>query len=166
MPTRRVLRSVLWNFLGTYTSRYSDYNEYWLFGFIVRELASAEFDLLAEREVFANDDIFAGAGDLAVREFADQLGKAGLDRSQVAKARLHIEQLSAVCNEIYGEERGGWNYRFRVTATADTGRTFESETIVFVAPNVPEAWLERSQFERRIWQLPKAPVVRGSLDLR
>ena len=35
MPTRRVIKSVLHNFLGTYTSRYSDYNGYWLFGFMV-----------------------------------------------------------------------------------------------------------------------------------
>ena len=35
IPARRHLKSVLAGFLGTYTSRYSDFQGYWLFGFIV-----------------------------------------------------------------------------------------------------------------------------------
>ncbi len=34
MATRRAINGVLGNFLGTYVSRYSDYDSYWLFGFI------------------------------------------------------------------------------------------------------------------------------------
>ena len=41
MATRRVIKSVLSNFLGTYVSRYSEYDGYLLFGFLV-----ADFDEL------------------------------------------------------------------------------------------------------------------------
>jgi hypothetical protein len=33
MVTPRAIRGMLRNFLGTYTSQYSDYKGYWLFGF-------------------------------------------------------------------------------------------------------------------------------------
>ncbi len=35
---RRIIKAVLDNFLGTYTSRYSDFHGYWLFGFLVKDL--------------------------------------------------------------------------------------------------------------------------------
>ena len=35
MPTRNALKGVLAGFLGTYTSRNSDYRGYWLLGFLV-----------------------------------------------------------------------------------------------------------------------------------
>jgi len=34
------MTAVLKNFLGTYTSRYSDFQGYWLFGFLVPGLGS------------------------------------------------------------------------------------------------------------------------------
>lgn len=48
MARRRVIKSVLHNFLGTYISRYSDFRGYWLFGFLVsnRFDFESEFDLL------------------------------------------------------------------------------------------------------------------------
>jgi hypothetical protein len=49
MATRRVIKSVLRNFLGTYTSRYSEIRGYWLFGFLVPDLGELHFDLLSRR---------------------------------------------------------------------------------------------------------------------
>ena len=42
MPTRRVIKSVLRNLLGTLTSRYSDWHGYWLLGFVVKDLEPIE----------------------------------------------------------------------------------------------------------------------------
>ena len=46
MAKRRAIRGVLGNFLGTFTSRYSDYDGYWLFGFLVADLKDLRIDLL------------------------------------------------------------------------------------------------------------------------
>ena len=48
MATRRVIKCVLGNFLGTYTSRYSDFGGYWLFGFLVADLAELQINLLGQ----------------------------------------------------------------------------------------------------------------------
>jgi hypothetical protein len=161
MPSRRILRSVLWNFLGTYTSRYSDYGGYWLFGMLTRELEEAEFDLLAEHS--SARALVTSADQLAVREFADQLAKSGLDRSCVTAARLHVERVTASSEVVDIRLRVGSSYRFRARATADTGRTFERETIIFVAPH--DARLERKS--ARASRAPawlRGPRARGRLD--
>ena len=47
MTTRKAIKSVLDNFLGTYISRYSDYDGYWLFGFLVKESPHLKINLLS-----------------------------------------------------------------------------------------------------------------------
>src|SRR4029077_7714090 len=92
MATRRAIRGVLGNLLGTYTSRYSDYDGYWLFGFLVADLVELRIDLLAT----AVDDSHMPTGvaaQLAVERFDDQMRKAGLKRSQVREACVTIRRL-------------------------------------------------------------------------
>jgi hypothetical protein len=48
MATRRVIKSVLGNFLGTYVSRYSDYDGYLLFGFLVGDLVELRINLFGQ----------------------------------------------------------------------------------------------------------------------
>ena len=48
MASRRVIKGVLGNFLGTYVSRYSDYDGYWLFGFLVGDLGELRINLLGQ----------------------------------------------------------------------------------------------------------------------
>jgi hypothetical protein len=46
MASTRALRGVVGNLLAAYVSRYSSYQGYWVFGFLVQELDLLEFDLL------------------------------------------------------------------------------------------------------------------------
>jgi hypothetical protein len=55
MPTRRVIKSVLDGFLGTYVSRYSDFGGYWLLGQVLDDLDGLEIDLLASVASDARD---------------------------------------------------------------------------------------------------------------
>ena len=136
MPTRRVLNGVLCGFLGTYTSRYSDYDGYWLLGFLVGNLEKAEFDLLtSEAGIFRNP--ISAARNLAASKFADQLRKAALELHNLNEARLTIERLPDDRSVPGQHFRCGYNLLFRATATADTGRQYEQEKIVFVAPHDP-----------------------------
>src|SRR5438552_72293 len=135
MATRRVLKSVLSGFLGTYTSRYSTYRGFWLFGFLVERLDRMEIDLLAQVGREEESPERARARGLAAQRFADQLSKSGLDSSIVRDARL-VVQRQADDESVPGQHfRSGYNIRFRATAVTDTGQQFEQERVVFVAPH-------------------------------
>jgi hypothetical protein len=135
MASRGVLKSVLWSFLGTYTSRYTDYQGYWLFGFLVNDLTTIEVDLLGSGD--RSPETPSGmARRAAVRKFADQIKKAGLDMSQVREARLTVERLPGEAVAfIKGHDRNGALVRFAVTVTADNGRRFAREQTLVVAPH-------------------------------
>ena len=82
MPRRRVLPAVLRGFLGTFTSRYSDLDGYWLFGFLAGDLDTVTMDLL---------EVCAGAFTpldvtrrLAAQRFAEQVAKSGLPRDWIS----------------------------------------------------------------------------------
>jgi nicotinamidase-related amidase len=138
MPTRRVLRGVLDGFLGTYTSRYSAYRGFWLFGFLVEKLDSLEIDLLAADGIATDHPVRKTARDVAANRFADQLRKSGLKLSNVRNARLTMQRLPDDGSIPGHHFRGGYNIRFLAKVTADTGRQFERERIVFVAPHDPQ----------------------------
>lgn len=136
MSARNVLRSVLWNFLGTYMSRYSDYDGYWLFGFLVDDLDSFECDLLASHvnTLMPLDT----AAHLATVKFADQMQKAGVEKSRLRTARLILTRLPGMTrSHVTEHERNGYNVRFRVDAETSDGKQFAKERIVFVAPHDP-----------------------------
>jgi len=136
MPSRRALNGVLAGFLGTYVSRYSEFDGYWLFGFLVMELDTVEFDLLEMGEDRAESPL-ASARNLAAQKFAEQLAKSGLDRSRVREARLVIDR-APDDGSVPGQHfRGGFNLSFRAAAIADNERRFRRETKVFVAPHDP-----------------------------
>lgn len=145
VPTRRVLKSALHAFLGTYTSRSTAYDGYWLFGFLVGDLSVIEMDLLAPADATGSAPARV-ARALAVAKFAEQLAKAGLARDHVRAARLVIERLAPTTSLVEFQERSGFQIRFRATVTADTGLEFAEERIVFVAPH--DARLERRSGQR------------------
>ena len=138
MTTQRAIRGVLGNFLGTYTSRYSDFDGYWLFGFLVDSLSDQEIDLLATACDGRKSPI-CFAIESAAAKFEDQMRKAGLERSQVREASLSIRRLSEpLMGAVNGRPSAGYNLSFKATAMMESGRRYESERIVFVAPHNPK----------------------------
>jgi hypothetical protein len=137
MATRKAIKGVLDNFLGTFTSRYSDYQGYWLFGFLVTEAEPLSFDLLSPPARLEAGPI-ASAADLAVRKFHDQLTKHGLDRSHVRAASVVIDWLPlTVDGQVNGHRAVGYQVRVSASATTDQGRQYQSERSFFVAPHNP-----------------------------
>src|SRR3954464_10587593 len=93
MTTSRSLRGALRNFLSTYTSRYSDYDGYWLFGFLVPRLDQLSIDLLGPSPTVVAHPLQAAIRS-AIERFHDQLRKAGLDSARLRAARLDIRKLA------------------------------------------------------------------------
>lgn len=92
MVTRRVTKSVLTNFLNAYVSRNSDYEGYWLFGFLVGDLRELQINLLAPTGGERNRPLGVAVASAAAK-FEDQVGKAALTRSRFREAWLTIRRL-------------------------------------------------------------------------
>jgi len=72
----------------------------------------------------------------AAAQFADQMQKAGLVRSQVREAWLMIRKLPGhVAGSINGVPCTGHTVSFSAGAVMDGGRRYEREQVVFVAPH-------------------------------
>ncbi len=134
--TRKALASVLRNFLGTYTSRYSDSHGYWLFGFMVESLHVSEIDLLSTDMTDFPDAQFE-AITVARKRFLEQLNKHGLNISKLKSARLTITR-GGKTTQKHDAHQFGYEVNFRAEAISDLGKKFEAEEVIFIAPHDPK----------------------------
>lgn len=135
MATRKVIRGVLENFLGTYVSRYSEFDGYWLFGFLVENLRELSINLL---EQGVNDPAtpLGVAVSSAFTKFEAQRIKAGLAPAQVRNAWLTIRRLSGLVNgSVNCHTCVGFKLSFSAVAVMDDGTRYERERVLFVAPH-------------------------------
>jgi hypothetical protein len=141
MATRRIVKSVLRNFLGTLTSRYSDWHGYWLFGFVVNDLERLDHDLLIPVAGSPDETPLAHIRSLATMKFQEQLSKARLDPIHIREATLILERLPGRVEVQYNPATSspyttsGYRVRFMVSAITDLGKLYECEQIVAVAPH-------------------------------
>ena len=146
MATQRVLRSVTRNFLATYTSRYSDREGYWLFGFL-SDNPELEIDLLGDR-YRRSDDPAEDARLCAMDAFVDQLAKAKVAETRLRTARLSISTSPQKIERVSGGTlRQGREMTFVVVITTDAGATYEAICTKFVAPHNPSLELRSTRSE-------------------
>ena len=123
MSHRRKMTSVLHNFLSTYTSRYSDYNGYWLFGMIIQHLNALDVDLLNSGDTGMVGTPLTFAIWLASERFADQLHKADISVSCLREARLRIvKSPDVIPGRVNGHLCAGYDVRFLARAVTDLGK--------------------------------------------
>src|SRR5690348_9290539 len=104
MPSWRVLNSVLGNFLGTITSRHTDFEGYWAFGFLLDDESALAIDLLqppSPRAISARDCVVAAAAT----KFHDQLSKARVLPSRLSSASLRIAVLPGIAEGFVNGHR-------------------------------------------------------------
>ncbi len=146
MTSRRHIKGVLWNFLGTFTSRYSDFDGYWVFGFLFENLDGMKIDLLTTS--IGNTSAMPSdfARQLALQKFAEQIAKAGLPRIWFREAYLEISKSSEpVFGVVNGLGTSGSNIRFLARAVTDLGRAYEATVSIFVAPHDPKVELRSAR---------------------
>jgi hypothetical protein len=135
MPHRRDLKGVVHNFLGTYTSRYSDHEGWWVFGLAEAQLASTCIDLLGEDSA-ASQEALAAAAQIARARFAEQLAKAKIPSSFVREAQLSITRSPEMSRgQVNGRWCDGHIFTFAVRVVSDRGKTFEDKASIFIAPH-------------------------------
>jgi hypothetical protein len=138
MTSRRAIRSVLHNFLGTYVSRYSDFNGYWLFGFLVKNIRQVEIDLMHTSEKSDDRMPLAVARRLATVKFAEQIQKARIPWSCIREAHLDITKspdLTPVA--VNGRICHGYKMTLVARVVTDLGRAYKTEMSIVVAPHNP-----------------------------
>ena len=141
MPRGRAMQGVLNNFLSTYTSRYSTFDGYWLFGFIVNDLERVEFDLLSPPTPDKYDALEA-ASLFASNKFIEQICKSGLSISCVVNAFVVLSKSAAMSSSLVENSyRSGFDVTFEARAYMEHGKYYECSDTIFVAPHDPK--LER-----------------------
>jgi hypothetical protein len=139
MKPRRIIKSVLHNFLGTYTSRYSDYDGYWLFGLLIRDVGELRIDLLCPSVDTTAPRAVVATIQLAAQKFREQMEKAGLSGLCAREARLDITSSRDLQRGfVNGRMSVGHTVRFVARVISDYGKTYEHEVSVFVAPHNAE----------------------------
>ncbi|MGZ4971942.1 MAG: hypothetical protein ACXWDN_04215 [Limisphaerales bacterium] len=140
MARHRVIPGVLHNFLGTFTSRYSDFHGYWVFGFLVENLSIVKVDLLGETIVDTTESSPSDfARQLAAQKFSEQIAKAGLPRHRFREAYLEISKSPDVtCGFVNGRSCFGYDLRFQARVVTDLGKVYDRTASIFVAPHDPK----------------------------
>lgn len=136
MPTSRALQGVIAGFLGTFGSRNSDYDGYWLFGLVVNDLDEESIDLLGS----ATSPRGAKPGQfmqrLAKVKFRDQLYKAGFTPDFLSEAALELRRSTDPREGcIDGSSVRGFVVTLTVIAKASSGPSFANEATLLVAPH-------------------------------
>jgi hypothetical protein len=140
------MNGVLAGFLDTYTSRYSDFEGYWIFGFIVETIEVLEIDLLAKPTSAAG--AIAAAENLARAKFCEQLRKHGFATSAASAGNLRISPGVDEVERLAGDlRRSGRDLTFHASVLSDTGTRYTRAKVVFVASHDP-------RFEQRSNRVP------------
>ncbi len=135
MPSTRVLRGIVSNALESYLSRYSSYQGYWLFGFLIETLDEVEFDLLAPQGPSGTP--LEAAQARAVRVFREQLAKSGLAPSLVENARLGLRRGRVANVDTESFSAWGWELQAHLVAQSSRGHAFQARRAIRVAAHNP-----------------------------
>jgi hypothetical protein len=136
---KRIINGVLDNFLGTFTSRYSDYSGYWVFGMMVEEFEGLKFNLLSSVPGKIENSPLGAARLLAAQKFQEQLAKADLPLSYAHEASVEIRKLpEATTGFVNGRRCPGWIFEFTAKVVTESGYAFTRAKSVFVAPHDPD----------------------------
>jgi hypothetical protein len=143
---RRNLNGALHNFLATFTSRYSDYDGYWLFGFLLNDADELEIDLLNADSELPVSSPLEFARNIAGQKFREQLAKAGLNISCAREACVTITKLPEIRRGLVnGHVSDGHEVRCLASVITDLGGSYQRRMSIFVAPHNSELELRSTR---------------------
>ena len=163
MSASRAVKGIIGNFLGTYLSRYSDYQGYWVFGFLIDELETMRVDLLNPTP--DRRPAFQFAIDLAVTRFKEQLTKGHVDAKSIALAELRLSRgPHPVAVAVNGQPSTGWE--IQATVFVELKRVLSRLTIQPLSERVRGLPNERLFEPRQLIPFPTVEISVGPLQLR
>ncbi len=138
MTRRRELRGVLHNFLSSLTSRYSDYEGYWLMGFVARDGRDVRLNLLGE-SARVGTQIEMALATRAISLFRDQVHKVRLPFRHIERASLIVSASPLDFSvRVNGQLCPARKVTFTAEVTTDLGTRYERSMCHLIAPHDPE----------------------------
>lgn len=148
MKVCRQITDVLCGLLDTYSSRYSDYDGYWLLGLLVREADLFSLDLLHENSVSVASPVVAKAQRLAQSKFQELLRHSHIPIECVSEAKLIIQKSGdSKVGPVNGHMSRGHQMILTGEAVSDLGKKYRAQKVVFVAPHDPSLELRSTRRE-------------------
>ncbi len=132
--TRRAIKGALLNFLSTYASRNSDYDGYWLFGFIIAELPEMHIDLFVKPEDNPPTVPLDAGVWMAKQQFWRQIRSAQVSFNQIREAKLWVTRQPEPPPRIYGRD-DSHEFILHARVTTDRDVSIEEKITITVAPH-------------------------------
>lgn len=138
MKIRRQITGALCGLLNAFSSRYSDYKGYWMFGLLIRESDSFSFDLMREGEVAVDSPLVVAARQRARLIFQEQLQRSHIPGHCVAEVKLTIKkEVEGLLGSVNGHTIQGFQVSLSAEALSDLGKKYQCKKLLFVAPHNP-----------------------------
>lgn len=135
MKRSQSITGVIHNFLGAYTSRYSDFKGYWAFGMIVDDLFVTEIDLLDTRSENVQKNVGEYVLSRAQNTFKDQMSKAGILHNTIERAILQIRRCNTKTGFINNTKKNGWIVDFTAEVVTKKNLQYRDSKMLFIAPH-------------------------------
>jgi len=149
---RRAIASALHNFLGTLSSRYSDYDGYWIFGLLISDLSCSTVDLLVDEPTTIGPEAWRAFVTIARCRFAEQLQLNSVARF-VRRAALDVKRGRLLSGTVNGHISNGYDVTLSVEAVSDLARVYRDHASLFVAAHDPS--LESRSLRRKMDSLTR-----------
>jgi hypothetical protein len=131
-------------FLGTYSSRYSDFRGYWLMPRLLSPSAPLTFDLMGTGDL--PNDPCGSAERLAREKFSQQLAKHRRKPSDLKSATLEIRTSDTSKRALAGPStRDCYTMTLSLVVAATLGKHFKRQIELLVAPHNPHFELRRAE---------------------
>lgn len=128
----------MYNFPSICTGRSSDFDGYWLFGFL-SDLEHLTVNLLDRQPAAAEMSPVSVAIAIARQRFLEQMEKASLSLSSLSEASVEIVRLNEPkMGPVNGRTCEGRHFRFQVRAFSKTGKNYKCSRTIFIAPHNPK----------------------------
>ncbi|MGC4070969.1 MAG: hypothetical protein QM760_00300 [Nibricoccus sp.] len=125
--------------MSAFTSRYSDYDGYWLFGFLVTRGERFTFDLTGDIQTEIGDPIVSAAFYRVRSLFYQQLEKAKIPMGLISSASVFLEKNQvAKLGPVNHQAVLGQDVIISARGVSDLGTVYTSTKIIFVARHDPE----------------------------
>jgi len=135
---RRRLTGVLCGFLDAFVSRNSDYDGYWIFGFLAGEAYEVSFGLLSTNSNAEGPSAFSTAARIAQSKFAELLEKSRIPMEFVSQGRVIITKLEpATLGLVNGRTSNGHLYSIRAEVMSDLRKQYTASKVIFIASHDP-----------------------------
>jgi hypothetical protein len=125
-------------FLGTIISRYSNYDGYWIYGFLIKQHESIEINLLDSIDNYPGRNPLKYFTRISINKFHTQVIKNQINEKDIQEAKLTVRNTNITSWGFVNRERSiGFDVVVEIVIVKSNGRKIVEKKNIFVAPHNP-----------------------------